>query len=212
MIIRKIFPNIQSAHIVRNCTSERCSHSIHGHSTTVELLFEAKNLDNAQMVMDFGLMKGPIKQLIDSMDHCYLLCTKDKYDFREFITKECDRYIAMPFNPSAEMLATWLFAAIQNIIGRTSFRNGEDPQLVLKTVIYHETASGSAEADASDVEHLFYNRGYSLDQVVFSEGVKKDWGDELKDIDCDNHYLSNKPVNTPVTAIINPEIKKQIEL
>ena len=76
MVIRKEF-RVESAHIVRNCTSERCSHSIHGHSAVIELFFESDQLDNAQMVMDFGLMKASIKQFIDSMDHCYLLCDKD---------------------------------------------------------------------------------------------------------------------------------------
>jgi len=208
MIIRKIFPNIQSAHIVRNCTSERCSHSVHGHSTTVELLFEATGLDNAQMVMDFGLMKGPIKQLIDSMDHCYLLCTKDKPEFQDFITGECDRYIKMPFNPSAEMLATWLFAEVQEIIARTRFNNGEDPGIRLKTVIYHETASGSAEASDDDVSHLFYDKGYTLDQIGFSDGVKEDWGPELKGIDRDIHYLGGEHME----MINNPKIEKQIDL
>ena len=65
MIITKLF-NVESAHIVRNCTSHRCSHSIHGHSAKIELSLESNQLDNAGMVYDFGLMKGTIKELIDS--------------------------------------------------------------------------------------------------------------------------------------------------
>ncbi|MBP8064536.1 MAG: 6-carboxytetrahydropterin synthase QueD, partial [Acinetobacter sp.] len=31
MIIRKLF-KFENAHVVRNCTSDRCKRSIHGHS------------------------------------------------------------------------------------------------------------------------------------------------------------------------------------
>lgn len=201
MRIRKIFPNIQSAHIVRNCTSERCSHSIHGHSTTVEIVFSSTKLDNAQMVMDFGLMKGPIKQLIDSMDHCYLLCDKDAPEFQEFIKKSCDRYITMPFNPSAEMLSVWIFAMVDEIIRRTNFKNGEDPALKVEEVIYHETASGSAECSRVDLYNLF-NEKYDLADIKFSEGVIKDWGQDLKYIynEIQTSYSSHAVINNPTVA------------
>ena len=206
MRIRKIFPNIQSAHIVRNCTSERCSHSIHGHSTTVEIVFSATKLDNAQMVMDFGLMKGPIKQLIDSMDHCYLLCTKDNPEFCKFISEECDRYITMPFNPSAEMLSVWLFAMIDEIMRRTTFNNGESSTLKLEETIYHETASGSAECSREDVYNLF-NEKYDLSDIKFSEGVMKDWGQDLKNI-----YNDIQTAHTINATVSNPVIPQQIKL
>ena len=48
MIIRKRF-RVESSHVVRNCTSERCSHSHHGHSAVIDVFFEGRQLDNAQM-------------------------------------------------------------------------------------------------------------------------------------------------------------------
>ena len=174
MVIRKEF-RVESAHIVRNCTSERCSHSIHGHSAVIELFFESDQLDNAQMVMDFGLMKTSIKQFIDSMDHCYLLCDKDKPEFKEFITKECDRYIVMPFNPSAEMLSLYIFKNVSNILELTNLANGEQ-NVKLKAVRYHETVTGSAECNEDDLKNIWkpeYNN------VRYSEGVRRDWSDEL---------------------------------
>jgi len=65
MLIRKLF-KFENAHIVRNCTSDRCKRSIHGHSYKVELLLKANRLDHGQMVYDFGLLKGVIKDLFDS--------------------------------------------------------------------------------------------------------------------------------------------------
>ena len=68
MLIRKLF-KFENAHVVRNCTSDRCKRSIHGHSYKVELLLKASKLDHGQMVYDFGLLKGIIKDLFDSFDH-----------------------------------------------------------------------------------------------------------------------------------------------
>ncbi len=68
MLIRKLF-KFENAHVVRNCTSDRCKRSIHGHSYKVELLLKASKLDHGQMVYDFGLLKGVIKDLFDSFDH-----------------------------------------------------------------------------------------------------------------------------------------------
>jgi len=196
MIIRKEF-RVESAHIVRNCTSERCSHSIHGHSAVIEVLLEGRYLDNAQMVYDFGLMKGTVKQFVDSMDHCYLLCNKDKVDFQDFITKECDRYIVLPFNPSAEMLSVFIHHYIQRILDNTKMNNGES-RVVVKGVKYHETTTGYAESDATDVENLWKTDWEK--EIVFSEGVKKDWSEELKKFISRGEYM------------FNPTIKQQIKL
>lgn len=174
MVIRKEF-RVESAHIVRNCTSERCSHSIHGHSAVIELFFESDQLDNAQMVMDFGLMKTSIKQFIDSMDHCYLLCDKDKPEFKEFITKECDRYIVMPFNPSAEMLSLYIFKNVSNILELTNLANGEH-NVKLKAVRYSETVTGYAECNENDLKNIWKPE---YDNVRYSEGVRRDWSTEL---------------------------------
>lgn len=174
MVIRKEF-RVESAHIVRNCTSERCSHSIHGHSAVIELFFESDQLDNAQMVMDFGLMKTSIKQFVDSMDHCYLLCDKDKPEFKEFITKECDRYIMLPFNPSAEMLSLYIFKNVSNILNLTNLANGEQ-NVKLKAVRYHETITGYAECNEDDLNNIWKPE---YDNVRYSDGVMRDWSDEL---------------------------------
>lgn len=196
MIIRKKF-NVESAHIVRNCTSERCSHSIHGHSAVIEVFLEANVLDNAQMVYDFGLMKGTIKQFIDSMDHCYLLCNRDDIEFRNFIKASCDRYIELPFNPSAEMLSLFIYQGVRKILDYTETNNGEGI-IRVKAVRYHETETGYAECDHTDFVNFDCN--YSLSDVEFSDGVVKDWSEDLRKIIFEYRGISN------------PVIKQQIEL
>jgi 6-pyruvoyltetrahydropterin/6-carboxytetrahydropterin synthase len=194
MIIRKEF-KVESAHIVRNCTSHRCSHSVHGHSARVEVFFQGSKLDNAQMLMDFGLMKGPIKEFIDSMDHCYLLCSKDDEKFKEAIKTSCDRWIEIPFNPSAEMLSIWIMRMISYIIKHTQFNNGEGEDLKVKGVRYHETTTGYAECDENDCkayEHIMSG------EVLFSEGVCNDWSDELKEVLAAGHIIENPVIEQQI--------------
>jgi len=196
MIIRKRF-RVESSHVVRNCTSERSSHSHHGHSAVIDVFFEGRKLDNAQMLMDFGLMKGTIKEWIDSMDHCALICTKDDPEYVEFFKKFNDRYILIPFNPSAEMLSIFIMHYINRILDNTQFNNGED-RVRCVNVEYNETVTGMARCDEMD-ENINWRDEWE-EEIVFSEGVKKDWSQSLKDFIETGKY------------IINPVIKQQINL
>jgi len=195
MIIRKRF-RVESSHVVRNCTSERCSHSHHGHSAVIDVFFEGRQLDNAQMLMDFGLMKGSIKDWIDSMDHCALICTKDDPEYVEFFKKFNDRYILIPFNPSAEMLSIFIMHYVNKILDHTRFNNGEG-YVSCVNVEYNETVTGMARCDAED---LTINWKPEWDnEIIFSDGVIKDWGDNLKKI------MAGRVVDNPV-------IEQQINL
>lgn len=196
MKIRKKF-NVESAHIVRNCTSHRCSHSIHGHSAIVEVMLEGNTLDNAGMLYDFGLMKGTVKQFIDSMDHCYILCSKDDENFKNFIKGSCDRWIELPFNPSAECLSIYLLYYINYIINHTNTNNGEG-EFFCSGVKYHETATGWAESSLSDINNIWKEEW--LNQISYSSGVVADWGEDLKDI-----IFNDKMIENPI-------IKQQISL
>ena len=198
MIIRKEF-RVESAHIVRNCTSHRCSHSIHGHSAVIEVFLESDKLDNAQMVYDFGLMKGTVKQFVDSMDHCYLLCSKDSEKFKDFIKSNCDRWIELPFNPSAEMLSMYILNNVQKIIDRTIKNNGEDPCLKVKSVRYWETTTGFSQSSQNDIINL-YLPIVGNKEISYSPGVIKDWSDDLKEIMINDGVVKN------------PVIKQQIKL
>ena len=198
MRIRKEF-KVESAHIVRNCTSHRCSHSIHGHSAVIELIFEGNQLDNAGMLYDFGLMKGSIKEFIDSMDHCYILCNKDDEEFKSFIKKSCDRYIEVPFNPSAECLAMYIQYWVNYIIEHTKMNNGEG-EFKCVNVKYHETATGYAESSLMDLDYLFEPEWKDKSNYKYSEGVLFCW---------DNDLLSAFENGE---MIVNPYIKQQIKL
>ena len=196
MIIRKKF-RVESAHIVRNCTSNRCSHSVHGHSAIIEVMFEGSKLDNAGMLYDFGLMKGTVKQFIDGSDHCTLIWNKDKPEYKNFFKQENDRWIELPFNPSAEQLCMFYHVFVQYILDHTIMNNGEDLKLKVKGVRYHETSTGWAECNEKDIKSLWKKDWFN--KVTFSQGVIDDWGEDLKNI------IFNE------TTIENPVIRQQVE-
>jgi len=171
MIIRKLF-KFEGAHIVRNCSSVRCKKSIHGHSYTVEVFFTGKGLDNGQMIMDFGLMKGNIKDLIDSFDHAYSMWRAENDEFQQFFFDNSDRWISMPVSPSAEAYSLMFLYIIDKVVGGTEFNNGEQ-DVQVSSVRVHETATGYAESFREDLEWV----DFDLSDIIFSDQIKAEWKD-----------------------------------
>jgi len=197
MVIRKLF-KYEGAHIVRNCTSERCSKSIHGHSYKIEIFFTSNKLDNGMMIYDFGLMKGTIKDIIDSFDHAVIVWDKDK-ELVEVAKNTSDRHIILPISSSAEAQSIILFKIIKEILKHTEMNNGEG-KVKLKAVRIHETDTGYAEASKKDLKLL----DIDLKDIVFSQGIKNEW----KDPAMWDKLLS--VLGTDKKIFINPEIEKQV--
>lgn len=171
MIIRKLF-KVEGSHIVRDCTSKRCSKNLHGHSAVIEIFFTAEGVDNGQMLMDFGLMKGTIGDFIDSFDHCHTLWSKELEEYKNFFKEYGQRVIELPCSPSAEMYSLMFFYVIDKIIQNTQFNNGEK-NVQLHSVRYHETATGYAESFREDLKFWHWN----LDDILISQPIKDEWKD-----------------------------------
>ncbi|MFC3901373.1 6-pyruvoyltetrahydropterin/6-carboxytetrahydropterin synthase [Acinetobacter marinus] len=172
MLIRKLF-KFENAHIVRNCSSDRCKRSIHGHSYKVEVLLQANRLDHGQMVYDFGLMKGIIKDLIDSFDHAITFWDKDDADYVTACKNFSARWIALPVSPSAEQFSRVFFFLVDAVLKHTNMQNGEG-DVTLHSVIVHETDTGYAQCFREDIENVQMGE-LSLAEIVFSEQVKNEW-------------------------------------
>lgn len=175
MKITKIFKG-ECSHRVRNCTTDRCQ-QLHGHSYSFEISFEGDPINQAQMVMDFSVLKEFVKPFVDSFDHVHLVCSNDDKEYVDFVKNNCKRYISAPFNWSCEMMALMIFAYIDKITNRTNFSNGEEPYIT--NVKVWETATGNCEVNNLDVMD-FWNKDW-FDKIEFSEGVINDWPEELKD-------------------------------
>jgi len=204
MIIRKLF-RFEGAHVVRNCSSERCKKSIHGHSYVVEVFFSSDGLDNGQMILDFGLMKGNIKDFIDSFDHAYTLWNKESDEYKTFIKKYSDRWIELPVSPSAESFALMFLYVIDKFVKATEFNNGEK-NVKCTSVRVHETATGYAQAFIEDLRWV----KYTLDDIKFSEAIKKDWKDPEMFEKLINY--SNDTTGKTPKPFVNEVIEQQIKV
>ena len=172
MVIRKLF-RFENAHIVRHCTSRRCSRSLHGHSYKVELFFEASSLDRGQMVYDFGLTKGMIKDFIDSFDHAITLWSGDDPAYLRDMKRWSERWVELPVNPSAEQFARTIFLLVDRVLQQTEMANGE-AEVRLQAVIVHETETGYARAEREDAYDSTMGPT-NLDTILFSERVRQEW-------------------------------------
>ncbi|WP_329413763.1 6-carboxytetrahydropterin synthase [Acinetobacter indicus] len=174
MLIRKLF-KFENAHIVRNCTSDRCKRSIHGHSYKVELLLKATKLDRGQMVYDFGLLKGVIKEIFDSFDHAICFWQQDNPDYIQACQNFSARWVSLPVSPSAEQFSRIFFFLAQQVLASTITQNGEG-DVEVYSVIVHETDTGYAQSFLEDIENEQMGR-LALDQIEFSAQVRAEWSD-----------------------------------
>lgn len=166
MIIRKLF-KFEAGHVVRNCNSIRCKKSEHGHSYKVEVFFTARQLTDYGMVIDFGDLKD-IKKQVDMFDHAYHFWNKESEEFKNFHKKFDERWVELPFNPSAENYSIYFLKLITEEIERMKLNGELDNKLAYCSGIrVHETDTGYAE---SSVEDLKLHDYYDLEDLTFGQG------------------------------------------
>lgn len=174
MLIRKLF-KFENAHIVRGCTTKRCASSIHGHSYKVEFILEAHAFDNGQMVYDFGLLKGDVRDLVDAFDHSITLWSGDNPEYIQAMKAHSERWVQIPVSPSAEQFSRLFFLLADTALGLAEMVNGES-QVWLQSVIVHETETGYAQCFREDVVNEAMGRIH-IDDIHFSPAVVADWHD-----------------------------------
>ncbi len=174
MIIRKLF-KFENAHIVRDCSTRRCSENIHGHSYKVEVLLESDYLDHGQMVYDFGLTKLYIKELIDSFDHGITLWSRDNEEYIIAMKRFSKRWIELPVSPSAEQFARVIYLMVERVLECTHMQNGER-NVHLHSIIVHETETGYAQSFYEDA-HSKKMGEIDLKKIVFSPQIISEWSD-----------------------------------
>lgn len=172
MLIRKLF-KFEGAHIVRGCSTRRCSMSIHGHSYKVEVLVSAEALDRGQMVFDFSLLKSAVGALIDGFDHAVAFWDHDEPAYINACKIFSERWVSLPVSPSAEQFSRVFFCLIDDALKRAPMVNGE-VGVTLHSVIVHETDTGYAQCFRADAYSSAMG-DIALDAIVYSPAVQRDW-------------------------------------
>ncbi len=192
MLIRKLF-KFENAHIVRDCSTKRCSENIHGHSYKVEVLLESNYLDDGQMVYDFGLTKRYIKELIDSFDHGITLWSKDDKMYLAAMKAHSNRWVELPVSPSAEQFSRVIYLIVERVLACTDMVNGER-EVKLHSIIVHETETGYAQGFKEDA-HSELMGEIALEDICFSAQVQSEWSDAKLWDKLLNHTLMQNPKN-----------------
>jgi 6-pyruvoyltetrahydropterin/6-carboxytetrahydropterin synthase len=190
MVIRKLF-KFENAHIVRECSTLRCSQNLHGHSYKVEVLIESNYLDNGQMVYDFGLTKLYIKEIIDSFDHAITLWSGDDKDYIEQMKRFSKRWVELPVSPTAEQFSRVFFLIIERILN-LSVKNNNERDIKLNSIIVHETESGYAQCFREDAHSKLMGE-IDLNSIKFSKQIQKEWSYQ----ELWSDILSGKKIDLP---------------
>ena len=190
MLIRKLF-KFENAHIVRDCTTQRCSENIHGHSYKIEVLLESNYLDDGQMVYDFGLTKRTIKELIDSFDHAITLWSKDDAKYVEAMKTYSNRWVELPVSPSAEQFSRVIYLLVERVLACTDMQNGER-EVKLHSIIVHETETGYAQGFKEDAHSKLMGE-IKFTDIIFSPQVQSEWTDSTLWEKLLSHTLIKNP-------------------
>jgi 6-pyruvoyltetrahydropterin/6-carboxytetrahydropterin synthase len=173
VIIRKLF-KFEGAHVVRGCSTDRCKYTVHGHSYRAEVLLRAHNLDNGQMVVDFGLVKKCLGPLFDAFDHTIVLWAGDDEEYLDAQKQHSQRWIELSINPSAEQLARYFLFYGECLVRLMKKENGEASDLTLHSVIVHETDTGYAQAfNPVDIQGFHVTTVVSPELQPFKEWLLK---------------------------------------
>lgn len=121
----------------------------HGHSRRVEIVLEADELDQNEMVCDFKLIKELIGTYLASLDHAMCMNTEDPA-FDEMKLRFGERVI--PFeqqDPTTEVIAREIFIRFARALAEYAARNDQSYQLRsnvrLLSVKLWETSTSWAE-------------------------------------------------------------------
>ena len=190
MIIRKLF-KFENAHIVRGCSTQKCSLNIHGHSYKIEVLLESNYLDNGQMVYDFGLTKRYIKELIESFDHGITLWSKDDSSYLDDMKRHSTRWVELPVSPSAEQFSRVIFLMVERVLNCTNMVNGER-NVTLNSIIVHETETGYAQGFKEDAHSELMGK-IRLEEIIFSKNIQNEWSNPQLWEELLNHKLMENP-------------------
>ncbi|MBU2550497.1 MAG: 6-carboxytetrahydropterin synthase QueD [Proteobacteria bacterium] len=90
----KVVSGFGAAHHLRNFYG-KCE-DLHGHNWKVEVYVTSEDLDQAELVMDFGLIKKHLAEVIEDLDHKYL------NDLEFFKVR----------NPSSENIARFIYEGL----------------------------------------------------------------------------------------------------
>lgn len=90
---------------------DRC-YSLHGHNVTLLVGVSSRELNDEDMVIDFGDLKKIVNEIIDDWDHCLMLNRTDQFNEKIDWSLVAPRQKYFDFDPTAEGLSKYLYEEI----------------------------------------------------------------------------------------------------
>lgn len=128
--------------------------NLHGHRYKAEITVEGNLVDisgssDEGMVIDFGDIKEiATKHVHDILDHGFMLWDKDKLLVNFFKKNKDQKYIVVPFVPTSENIAVWIFVQLDKRI-EDKYKTG----LKLYSIKLWETPTSVALCTRKDIQN-----------------------------------------------------------
>ena len=111
--------NFETAHRLSHEDSPTKCRSIHGHSWWVKATIEGAGLDDRGMLVEFGAFKSAWRRWLDDhVDHHLAIQQDDPVGPALLEVWPQMRLLKLPFDPTTEQLARWLFEHTERLLGQ----------------------------------------------------------------------------------------------
>ncbi len=118
MFVVEVQDTFSAAHNLRNYEG-KCE-KLHGHNWLVRVYVCGEKLDESGMLIDFKVLKGKLKEVLNYLDHSYL--------------NEIEPFDRV--NPSSENIAYFIFQKLKELLR-------DYPVRVLKVTVYESHGNGA---------------------------------------------------------------------
>lgn len=131
---------VEYSHQLFTSYTNLCHETIHGHSGIIELFFSSKDLDQDNMVIDFGKIANTIKdKIMEKYDHALFMPKMMPSDYLQTLKRYNKRLTITDSNPTCELFAKMIFEFVDKEVLDAGY------PFVVSKVRFHETETGYAE-------------------------------------------------------------------
>lgn len=117
--------NFETAHRLADPAAPIKCQSIHGHSWWATVYIEGESLDEQGMLIEFGRFKKAWRGFIDDhIDHHLAVRQGDPVAAAIRSVQPEARILELPFDPTTEHMARWLFERSQDILSQLAPEQG----------------------------------------------------------------------------------------